>query len=454
MFQQVAKKLTQELDSDRRLIPVSSLAGASRYRPLCLVTREQSRWRSFQSIKYLVTPYTLEDVLKEGTSMDAEVQYEDLLQYSETLDQKAEAMLSLKSAPTDVDCGGSGKSSFSVSTVSVRRAQVVKKGQWKIDTSHDFIKELAGSHQRQLFVVTEAFDIKEALLIETMAKGKVKVMVQVGDVCGIQGRGKSIKKKTMWIPQGTVLAYVVQRLPIQMEGIHPAHKILQTSESSFVQDGSHQVAASLLTAFQNVKGTVTKECEQLRYLSQDFRSRLLGTFESLLQDGDLISTAKTALELSLAGGQPKPSMLDSLDETLQPQIEKLLHNLGVFNEGEGEEAHSLWRSVHFLCSSLEDLDFGVLPLLRTCLEKNMVAKQLELMDGIMEWILSDDEESIFSLAGSLTEEEKNMIAEMLHACGLIPQTDKPSLTCLWNKAAQPNLTALYAALYAFWTLSE
>lgn len=76
------------------------------------------------------------------------------------------------------------------------------------------------------------------------------------------------------------------------------------------------------------------------------------------------------------------------------------------------------------------------------------------MDGILQWILSSDKESIFSLACSLTEEEKNIVAEMLFTCGLIPQTDRPSLTYLWNEAAQSNLTALYATLYALRILSE
>ncbi|XP_034612165.1 gasdermin-D-like [Trachemys scripta elegans] len=327
MFARAAKQLTKELDSDRRFIPISSLASADSYRPFSLVMKKQSRL-PWPPRKYLATSYKLTDVFKEGTAMDAEVKYDAPLRYSETTDQKVGVKISLKLQPTAVDSGGSWKSSFSVSQITVRKAYMVKKGQWKIDTSHKFIKRFSGSHRIKLYVVTEAFEIKEPLLIEERSQGGGKVMITAGEIGEIQGQGESIKKKTMEIPQGTVVAYVVQPLDIQEE--------------------------------------------------------------------------------------------------------------------------------IFLCSDLifTDLDFRVLPLLVTCIEKNMVAKQLALMDGIMEWILSSDKESIFSLASSLPEEEKNITAEMMNTCGLIPQTDTPSLTYLWNKEAQSNLTALYAALYALWILSE
>nr|XP_048686314.1 gasdermin-D-like [Caretta caretta] len=453
MFARAAKQLTKELDSDGRLIPISSLASADNYRPFCLVTKKQP-WLPLQPPKYLITPYKLTDIFKEGTTMDAEVKYVDLLQYSETTDQKAGGKLSLKLQPTEVDFACSGKSLFSVSQISVRKAYVVKKGQWKIDMSHKFIKEFSGSPGTQLYVVTEAFELKEPLHIQKTSQGGGKAVIAAGEIGEIQGRGKSIKKKTMTIPQGTVLAYVVQPLNIPKEGTLCKCSLAQNRKFLFVSDGFKDKSEPSLTAYQEVKGTIKEECAQLMSLSQDFRIKLLGTFKSFLQDGDVISDVKTVLELFLAGGQPKHSMLDSLDEFLWPQVENLLHDLGVFCEDQREEAPSLLQPIHFLCSSLEDLDFRVLTLLVTCLEKNVVAKQLELMDDILEWILSSGRESNFSLASSLPEEEKNITAEMMYTCGLIPQTDRPSLTYLWNNEAQSNLSALYAALYALWILSE
>ncbi|XP_074835239.1 gasdermin-A2-like [Carettochelys insculpta] len=449
MFARLTKNLTQELDSDGRLIPVSSLASVDSYRLFCLVMKEQSRL-PLKPRKYLATPYTLSDVLKEGTTLDAEVKYEDLLLYSKIVEHEAGGKLGLNLQPTEVDFGGSGKSSFSISLTSVRKTCIVKKEEWKIDISHKFIKEFSDS-PRKLYVVTEAFDLKEPLLVEKMTQAGGKAVIRAWEIGGIKGRGKSVKKKTMLIPQGTVLAYVVQPLNIQKEKILCVCNCSRNMKSSFVYDGFQSEPASSLTGFQNVKGAIEKECKQLMYLSQDFKIKLLGTFKSFLQDGDVISTVKTVLELFLAGGLPKPSMMDLLDEILRPQVENLLNDLGVY-AGEKEEARALWRLVHFLCSSLEDLDYETLPLLKTCLEENMVAKQLELMDGILEWILSSDKESVFILPSSLTE-EMNLTAEMLCSCGLTLQSDRPSLACLWNKAAQSHLTALYAALYAFWMLS-
>ncbi|XP_077662657.1 pejvakin-like isoform X2 [Eretmochelys imbricata] len=393
MFARAAKQLTKELDSDGRLIPISSLASADNYRPFCLVTKKQP-WLPLPPPKYLITPYKLTDIFKEGTTMDAEVKYVDLLQYSETTDQKAGGKLSLKLQPTEVDFACSGKSLFSVSQISVRKAYVVKKGQWKIDMSHKFIKEFSGSPGTQLYVVTEAFELKEPLHIQKTSQGGGKAVIAAGEIGEIQGRGKSIKKKTMTIPQGTVLAYVVQLLNIPKEGTLCKCSLAQKGKFLFVSDGFKDKSepsltgggtevtspssqnepitelgmeprspVSRVTAFQEVKGTIKEECAQLMSLSQDFRIKLLGTFKSFLQDGDVISDVKTVLELFLAGGQPKHSMLDSLDEFLWPQVENLLHDLGVFCEDQREKALSLLQPIHFLCSSLEATDIAVQPVL-------------------------------------------------------------------------------------------
>ncbi|EMP33836.1 Pejvakin [Chelonia mydas] len=188
MFARAAKQLTKELDSDGRLIPISSLASADSYRPFCLVRKKQP-WLPLQPPKYLITPYKLTDIFKEGTTMDAEVKYVDLLRYSETTDQKAGGKLSLKLQPTEVDFACSGKSLFSVSPISVRKAYVSKKGQWKIDTSHKFIKEFSGSPGTQLYVVTEAFELKEPLHIQKMSQGGGKVVITAGEIGEIQHYG-------------------------------------------------------------------------------------------------------------------------------------------------------------------------------------------------------------------------------------------------------------------------
>lgn len=52
-------------------------------------------------------------------------------------------------------------------------------------------------------------------------------------------------------------------------------------------------------------------------------------------------------------------MLELLDDILRPQVENLLHDLGVFSEGGREEALSLWQPVHFLCSSLEGMETSI-----------------------------------------------------------------------------------------------
>ncbi|XP_019405864.1 PREDICTED: gasdermin-A3-like [Crocodylus porosus] len=453
MFKTLAKQIIQELDSDGRFTAVSSLASANNYKPFCVVRKEQFRL-PWQPRKYLTTPYKLQDVAEKETNVEAEVKYDDPFVYDETTKHKAEANLSFDSETTEVDISGSGYSSYSVSQTSVRKAYVVKRVPWKIDMTHQFIQQFSDSQRTELYVVTEAIELMAPLVIKKTIQGRGNVQISAVEMFRIQGRGRSITKKAVMIPKGTVMAYVVEPLNTQKRDFCCHKDKNPKARSLFLHDGVKNELVSSLTEFQTVKDTVKEEYEQLTYLSQSLKLNLLENFLSFLQDGDIVSTVQTLLEISLAGGEPMHSVLDSLDENLQPRVEKLLQDLGVFHDGERGEAHLLWQPLHFLCSSLEDLDSRMLPLLAACLEQKMVVKQLELMDGVLEWILSSDKGSMFALAFFLAEEELNITIEMLHICGVMPDTSRSSLTCIWNKAAQSNLTALYASLYGFWILSE
>uniref|UniRef100_A0A8D0GP95 Uncharacterized protein n=1 Tax=Sphenodon punctatus TaxID=8508 RepID=A0A8D0GP95_SPHPU len=442
MFHRVAKQIASEMDPDGRFIAISSLVVADNYQPLCLVTKLKSRL-PWQRRKHTSTSFKLVDVLKGGDSAGIELKHSDLFLYSTTTCYTANAKLSFSLQSTEVNIGGAGKNLLSVSQVSLRRTYVNRRQPWVIDPSNSFIQQVQSCLRLQLYVVVEILEIMAPLLIEETNEGEGKGRVTAMEMFSLQTKGSCLKKRSMQVPAGTVVAYVVEKLCFQEEqysGFLPSSKMVQDS--------------LCYEAFQLVKETIKEEYEILSYLSQPLKTKLLASLQSFLQDSDVVSALGSVLELSLAGGKASRSMLDSLDEDFRPQLETLLDGLGVLGEGKAGDDCDLWRPMHFLCSALEDLDERTLPFLEICLEKQVVAKLLVMLNGILEWILSTNGGSVFSPAHSLTEEELELAMEMLQTCHLISQAQRPPLTYLWNKKAWSGLTALYTVLHGLQILSK
>ncbi|XP_061445318.1 LOW QUALITY PROTEIN: gasdermin-D-like [Rhineura floridana] len=367
MFKRLAKQLIQELDSERRLIPVTSLAHTDSFRPLSLVTKEQSRL-PWHTRKYSPSPFKLADVLVEGATMEIELKHSAPLLFSANTCHKSGARLNLMIQSAEVDVGGLSLTCLSASPVSVRKSYVDIRDLWRTGMSISILQQLYP--KLHFYVVTEAFEIMEPLLIEETAQAGGKGEVNAAEILKIKGLNTRAKKKSMLIPRGTVLAYAVEKL--------------QTYEEELVVF-SQQLPATLVSS-----------------LTYDAFQDELGS--------------------SLAG---------------------------ISQDTERTENQDLWGPVNNICSSVQDLDY----LLETTLEKKKMAQQLEMMDGVLEWILFVDEGSNFTDC-SLTNEEDDLTNEMLQICRLGLETEKDSITCLWNSEAHLELAALYSSLYALQILTR
>ncbi|XP_053121192.1 gasdermin-D-like [Hemicordylus capensis] len=453
MFKRLAKQLIQELDSDGRLIPMTSLARTNSFRPLSLVTKEQSRW-PWHAPKYSPIPFKLSDILQEGATMEIELKHSEQLLISANMYHKSGARLNLKIQSTEVDIGGLGSACLSASPVSVRKTYVDPKELWKIETSLDLIQEIYP--KLSFYVVVEVFEIMEPVLIEETVQGGGKGEVAAVEIIKIQGLAVRMKKKCAQIPRGTVFAYVVEKLRSPKEDLTLLfQKTRRKSISSLTYDAFQDDMGSSFTAVQQVKDTVKEAYEPLMSLSQTLKRLLLESLGIFLQDGDVAVTVQSMLELAQTGDSVDRSMLESLNEELRPPVEKLLSLIGIFEETEKRDNQDLCGPVHFLCSSIDDLDYETLPLLEIVLEKKNAAQQLEMMDSILEWILSGDEGSVFTSPDHpLMNEDTELTTEMLQTCGLVSETGKDSITYLWNSKPRSELAALYSSLYALHILSE
>nr|XP_034991070.1 gasdermin-C4-like [Zootoca vivipara] len=452
MFKRLTKQLIKELGSERKLIPVSSQVLTDSFQPLSLVTKEQSRF-PWNTRKYSPTPFKLVDVLEKGAEVEIELKHSEPLLFSANICHKSGARLNLKIQTATVDIGGLGLACLSSSPIAVRKTYVDIRELWKMVPSLSLLQQLYP--KLHLYVVTEAFEIMEPLLIEETVQAGGKGTVTAAEILTIQGLSTTVKKKAMLIPRGTVLAYVVEKLQTYDEELVLLCQQLQTKlVSSLTYDAFQDELGSSLTAVQQVKDAVKEAYEPLALLSQPLRKQLLESFEVLLQDGEVASTVHSMLELSMAGNRVDHSMLESLNEEHRPSVEKLLWCLGISQDTESAKNQDLWGAVNFLCSSIDDLDYEMLPLLDTILEKKKMAQQLEMMDGILEWILFGDEGSDFVIPHhSLKNEEIHLAIEMLQTCGLDLEAGKDSTVCLWSNEARSELAALYSSLYALQILS-
>ncbi|XP_062994058.1 gasdermin-C-like [Elgaria multicarinata webbii] len=447
MFKSLAKQLVQELDSDRKLIPVRSLAHSHSFQPLSLVTEEQFRlpWRTR---RYSPTAFKLADVLQEGAMMEIELKHSDPILFTINSYHKSGARLTLKIKYAEVDIGGLGCGCLSASPVYVRKTYVDTRELGKTELSLNSIQRI--TPKLQLYVVTEVFEIMKSLLVDETVQIGGKGEVSAMEILKIQALNVRVKKKSMLIPQGTVIAYGVEKLQAQEED---PGALKRTLFPSLTYDAFQDELGSSLTAVQHVKDAVKEAYEPLMYLSQALKRHLLESFVIVLQDRDVASTVQSVLELSMAGESIDHSMLESLDEELCSSVEMLLSRLGIFQDTEREENRVLWGPMHFLCSSLDDLDYEMLPLLETIVEKKDMGKQLEMMNGVLEWILSGDEGGNFTIPSDSLMDEADLTTELLQNCGLDLEAGKDSITCRWNKEACSELAALYSSLYALAILS-
>ncbi|XP_034271707.1 gasdermin-D-like [Pantherophis guttatus] len=452
MFKKLAKQLTQELDSDGKLIPVSSLAQNDGFQLLSLVTKKPSRW-PWNSRKYSPISFKLTDVLQEEAIMEIELKHSEPLLFSANTCHKSGGRLNFKIQSTEVDVGGLAVACLNASPVHLRKTYVDPGELWKRDLSLSVVQQnypKLHNQMHNLYIVTEVLVITEPFLIDETVQAGGKGEVSAVNILKIQGQHKTMKNKSMLIPFGTVMAYGVEKLQICEEDPGEFQTML---DHSLTYDAFQSELGSSLTAVQQVQDAVKEAYEPLLYQTQPLKKNLLESFEIFLQNRN-VSTVRSMLELSMAGDNVDRSMLESLNEEFRVPVEMLLSYLGIFQDTKRGENQDLWGPMHFLCSSIDELDYEMMPLLQKMLEKKQLAKPMEMVEFTLERIISGEEGGTFTLPShSLMEEEVDLNLDMLQICGLDLEIGENSITCQWNNDACSELAALYSSLYALQILS-
>ncbi|ETE63712.1 hypothetical protein L345_10521, partial [Ophiophagus hannah] len=323
MFKKLAKQLTQELDSDGKLIPVSSLAQNDGFQLLSLVTKKPSRW-PWNSRKYSPISFKLTDILQEEAIMEIELKHSEPLLFSANTCHKSGGRLNFKIRSTEVDVGGLALACLNASPVHLQKTCVDTGELWKRDISLSVVQQIYP--KLHLYIVTEVLEITEPFLIEESVQAGGKGEVSAVNILKIQGQHKTMKNKSVLIPFGTVMAYGVEKLQISEEDSVYLNQRFQTMlDPSLTYDDVHQ-------AQDAVKGAY----EPLLCQTQPLEKNLLESFEIVVQNRNV-----STLELSVAYDNADRSILEVLNEEFQVPVEFTWERIPSGEEGGSFTPHSL-----------------------------------------------------------------------------------------------------------------
>ncbi|KAG8139968.1 hypothetical protein E2320_002704 [Naja naja] len=394
MFKKLAKQLTQELDSDGKLIPVSSLAQNDGFQLFSLVTKKPSRW-PWNRRKYSPISFKLTDVLQDKAIMEIELKHSEPLLFSANTCHKSGGRLNFKIRSTEVDVGGLALACLNASPVHLQKSYVDSGELWKRDISLSVVQQIYP--KLHLYIVTEVLEITEPFLIEESVQAGGKGEVSAVNILKIQGQHKTMKNKSMLIPFGTVMAYGVENLQIcEEDSVVYLNQRFQTMlDPSLTYDNIQQVQDAVKGAY-----------EPLLHQTQPLKKNLLESSEIFVQNRNV-----STLELSMAYDNADRSILESLNEEFQVPVEMLLSYLGIFQDAKRGETKI----------SGDQILFG--------------------------------EEGGSFTPHSLTEEEVDLNHDMLQTCGMGLEVGENSITCQRDNDACSELAALYSSLYALQILS-
>ncbi|KAM6448787.1 gasdermin-E-like [Liasis olivaceus] len=237
MFKRLAKQLIQELDSDGKLIPVSSLAQNDGFQLLSLVTKKQHKYRwPWNSRKYSPTSFKLADILQEEATIEIELKHSEPLLFSANTCYKSGGRLNFKIRSAEVDVGGLALACLNATPVHLRKTCVDPGELWKMNMSLSVIQKIYP--KLNFHIVTEVLEITEPFLIEETVQTGGKGEVSAADILKIQGQHKTMKNKSMLIPRGTVMAYGVEKLQTCEEDLgYLSQRFQSTLVPSLTYDG-------------------------------------------------------------------------------------------------------------------------------------------------------------------------------------------------------------------------
>nr|KAF6300498.1 hypothetical protein mMyoMyo1_006043 [Myotis myotis] len=215
-FERTTKKLVKEI-GDQELRPVKSLLSATKIRRFSLIQRKKARSWFWQRPDEPLDA-SLMDILEPGSSVpDAAVEVSVLFSDTEVSKQQAAG-----SVNAGAEVGFSGEtaacqeSSLDIQIVSTPQKSWTELQKRKLlDPEPYFLKQCREAGVN-LYVVTETVELRNSPVLPDLSSanvsGKFFFPLNIFVKGEAQGGGLKVRKKTLTVPKGSVLAYTRKQL--------------------------------------------------------------------------------------------------------------------------------------------------------------------------------------------------------------------------------------------------
>lgn len=486
-FEQVVRSAVQELDQCRELVPVGSLRSSSSFQPYCLLGRRPPRsW--FWSPHYRGINLSLRDIL-EPSDPEPVTERIGCFQFQDAVDGQLQGRVELSAGPGQGGLSGgaamSGSSSASMDVCGLRVnpniwEEMLQKRHLR-QPEHKVLQQLR-SRGEDVFVVTEVLRTQKEVEVTRTRRREGSGRFELPGASCFQGQGEGhlSQKRTVTIPEGSILAFQVAQLVIDGQNwdiklqldkkqrtFQPPQKGSQPRESTphlslrsiakrlkFLSDGLEENQGpeedhgpeedrpAPSEDFRDLRAEVRAWAQDLESMAKPLSQQLLGALSLVLRDEQALAALEESLEQVLSCGQV---------DTLQGPFRSIFECLVL---GSGELVEDLAMPIAYLLGALAVLSKPQHLLLAEALETTALSEPFRLVESLLEQASPWQESKALSLPpellGSSWGPERPAWA-LLEECGLELRVEAPQAS--WRPEAQDPACALYACLALLQKLS-
>ncbi|XP_058515948.1 gasdermin-D isoform X2 [Ochotona princeps] len=456
-FERVVRSVVRELDNTGQFTPVDSLGSSSSFRPYSLLHRKPSRsW--FWKPRYTCVNMSIKDIL-EPEAPEPDLECVGPFLFCDATDGQLEGSVQLAGPGRGSIAAEAAVSKSHNTSMNVCRLLVDSKTLESLHRDRRLRrpepKILQQLRQRgdNVFVVTEVLQTQQEVQVTQAGRLEGSGQLGVPGAMSFEGKGQGhlSRKRTVTIPEGSILAFRVAQLIIDSDwekkqrtfqgpGRDDASSQSCVARCSlkhfeFEEDGSDKESGST-EDFRGLKAEVEDIGRQLLCMDATLSQKLLGGLAAALRDPAALGALEELLEQGLRGKQLQP-----LDGVTSAVLECLMLSSGELVEEIADPVLYLLGALTVLSGNQQEL------LAEVALDTEALACHLQLVHNLLEQSTPWQEPSIITLPTGLLErgwDENQPAWTLLEECGHELQAAAPHVH--WEPQAQDRTCALYTCL--------
>uniref|UniRef100_G3T428 Gasdermin C n=1 Tax=Loxodonta africana TaxID=9785 RepID=G3T428_LOXAF len=458
MFERYVKNLLKEVGRED-LKPVRSLSSATKFQQFIMIRKKKGNFFSqFWKQPDIPTEFSLMDILEPSSSIPglqtshiSPKPISSIYQSTHQVRNKPLACVLRGSVIQSKERRCSFPSSYP-SLPSLYPRETLEK-------EPAFLKECRDKREN-LYVVTEIMKLTKNTTLNKMGHVNLNIKFFFKELGQVQGEGLNVRKKTLTLPKGMVMAYQRKQLVLkqstltilhtpnipernitwafmpQPTAVYPPVNCFRTNLRLVAYTGDilpiGETQAQLHDNFNHLQEEISREMEALASFPKDLRDTMFHNILAMLGDRGALQHLMDMLEENPSGHLDGPggTILDELRKnTEDPWVSPKYHILYILG------------AIMVLSDTQHDL-------LAQSMKMRILAQQRELVRSILEPNFKYPWSIPFTLKPELLallqDEGVAITFGLLDECGLMMEPNIPRST--WDLEAKGPLSALYATL--------